>query len=74
MYAKFDDTGKLGVYDKEGKLLVAGTPNSSEVASFQHPLLDYAVFLMKRKGDWPNDSKKGQRVELIDDSTIRYEL
>jgi len=40
MYAKFDDTGKLGVYDKEGKLLVAGTPNSSEVASFQHPLLD----------------------------------
>lgn len=34
-----------------------------------HPMLEYAIALMKHNGDWPDNPYKAQVIDLIDEST-----
>lgn len=67
MYAKFYSTGKLEIVNDQGQVVVAGTPDAKKGGFGFHPLMDWAVSLMKYKGDWPAHPWKDQTVELKDD-------
>ncbi|MHA2280080.1 MAG: hypothetical protein ACXAC5_04285 [Promethearchaeota archaeon] len=66
MYAKFYPSGKINIYNKQDELVVSGIPGAKSGDEEYHPMMDYAVALMKLKGDWPDDPLKEQTIQLAD--------
>jgi len=66
MYAKFYQSGKINIYNNQDELVISGVPGAKPGEEEYHPMMDYAVSLMKLKGDWPDDPLKEQTVYLPD--------
>lgn len=71
MQAKFHRDGKLEIFNGQGEVIVSGVPDAAQGEFGFHPMMDYAVALVKHKGDWPEKPWQGQTVKLEDESTIR---
>jgi hypothetical protein len=67
MQAKFYSTGKLEIYNNQGQVVVEGKPDAKKGDFGFHPMMDWAVSLMKFKGDWPERPWQDQTVELMDE-------
>ena len=66
MKAEFFANGRIEIRDDQGELCVAGHPEAKPGAPDYHPMMAYAIELMKLKGDWPKDPLVPQQVELVD--------
>jgi len=66
MHAKFHTNGILEIFNDQGEVVVASTPDAKKGDFGFHPMMDYAVALMKHKGDWPEQPWQEQTVELVD--------
>ena len=66
MYAVFSKKGKLDIYDSSGDPIVSGNINKRDIEEDRHPMLDYAIALMKNKGDWPENPYENKLIRLED--------
>lgn len=71
MHAQFHSTGRLEIFNVQGEILIAGVPGTKPGSNGYHPMLEYAISMMKLKGDWPDNPLHPQRVTLEDASTIQ---
>lgn len=66
MYAKFHADGKLEILNDRGDVITSDIPDAKKGDFSADPIMNYAVSLMKHKGDWPGRPWQGQTVELGD--------
>ena len=66
MYAKFYPSGKINVYNNQDEIIVSGVLGAKPGEEEHHPMMDYAIALMKLKGNWPDNPLEEQTIQLID--------